>query len=288
MKAELIDVNLNGSNSIRIKKVNQHYLNAPFHFHGSCELVWVEKSFGKRIVGDHIGNFKDNDLVLMGPDLPHIWRNDEVFHKNSKSLRVKATVIYFPPAFLLNLVDDQEIKRIAAELIRKATRGLIFRGKCNDKVCSLLANIDKASGFNKIIRFLQAIDILATSKDYEYLASLSFKNMYAEKDADRLSKVYQFLMLNFSRDINLTEVADMCNMTPNSFCRFFKSRSQKSFTQFLNELRIGHACRLLQEEKHSVSDACYESGYNNPANFNKFFKSIIGQTPTEYRKKFKI
>ncbi|MBX3255729.1 MAG: helix-turn-helix domain-containing protein [Chitinophagaceae bacterium] len=288
MKAELIDVNLTGSNSIRIKKVNQHYLNAPFHFHSSCELVWVEKSFGKRIVGDNIGNFKDNDLVLMGPNLPHIWRNDEMFHKSTQSRRVKATVIYFSPTFLLNLVDDPEITKVANELIRKATRGLIFRGKCNEKVCGILANIEKESGFNKIIRFLQAIEILATSKEYEYLASMSFKNMYAEKDTDRLSNVYQFLMLNFSRNIDLKEIADMCNMTSNSFCRFFKSRTQKSFTQFLNELRIGHACRLLQEEKYSVSDACYKSGYNNPANFNKFFKSIIGQTPSEYRKRLKI
>lgn len=288
MKAELIDVNLNGSNSIRIKKVSQHYLNAPFHFHSSCELVWVEKSFGKRIIGDHIGNFKDNDLVLMGPDLPHIWRNGEAFHQNTKSLRVKATVIYFSPTFLLNLVDDPDVARTATELIQRAARGLLFRGKCNEKVCSMLANIEKDRGFNKIIRFLQIIEMLATSKEFEYLASISFKNMYAEKDADRLSKVYQFLMLNFSRNINLKEVADMCNMTPNSFCRFFKSRSQKSFTQFLNELRIGHACRLLREEKHSVADACYESGYNNPANFNKFFKSIIGQTPSEYRRKLKI
>ncbi|MGN6439973.1 MAG: AraC family transcriptional regulator [Agriterribacter sp.] len=288
MKAELIDVNLTGTNSIRIKKVNQRYLNAPFHFHSSCELVWVEKSFGKRIVGDHIGNFKDNDLVLMGPNLPHIWRNDEVFHQNVKSLRVKATVIYFSSAFLLNLVDDPEITRVAKELIKKAARGLVFRGACNEKVCGILADIEKTQGFNKIIRFLQAVEILATSKEYDSLASMSFKNMYAEKDTDRLSKIYQFLMLNFSRDIDLKEVADMCNMTPNSFCRFFKSRSQKSFTQFLNELRIGHACRLLQEENYSVSDACYESGYNNPANFNKFFKSIIGETPSEYRKKLKI
>jgi len=288
MKAELIDVNLNGANSIRIKKVSQHYLNAPFHFHSSCELVWVEKSFGKRIVGDHIGNFEQNDLVLMGPNIPHIWRNDEAFHQNSKSLRVKATVIYFSPAFLLNLADDHDIARISTGLIRRSTRGLLFRGKCNEKVCSLLADIDKDHGFNKIIRFLQIIDVLATSKEYEYLASMSFKNMYAEKDADRISKVYQFLMLNFSRNITLKEVADICNMTPNSFCRFFKSRSQKSFTQFLNELRIGHARRLLQEDKYSVADACYESGYNNPANFNKFFKSIVGQTPSEYRKKLQI
>ncbi len=129
------------------------------------------------------------------------------------------------------------------------------------------------------------MELLSQSKEYEYLASLSYKNMYAEKDTGRIHKVYQFLIQNFHRDVELQEVSDLCNLTPNAFCRFFKSRTQKSFTQFLNELRIGHACKLLQNEVYSVSDVCYECGYNNLTNFNKFFKNITGKTPSEYRKR---
>lgn len=287
MKAQLIDVSLSGIKSIQIKKVDQFFLDTPFHFHHLCELVWVEKSYGKRIVGDHVDNFDDGDLILMGPNLPHIWQNDQVFHRKKKGYRVKATVIYFPSDFLLNLTDEQTILRPTQELIRRSSRGLKFNGVTNQKVSAILSAISEEEGFKKIIHFLQAIDILSQSREYEYLASLSFKNLYDEKDTGRIHKVYQHLIQNFHRDIELQEVSNLCYMTPNAFCRFFKSRTQKSFTQFLNELRIGHACKLLHDENYSIADVCYECGYNNLANFNKFFKTITQTTPSEYRKKLK-
>lgn len=287
MKPQLIDVNLSGAKTIQIKKVDQFYLDSPFHFHHLCELVWVEKSYGKRIVGDHVGNFDNGDLVLMGPDLPHIWQNDEIFHRKKKGFRVKSTVIYFPPDFLLNLTDEQKILNPTQELIKRSSRGIRFFGDTNQKVSAILSEISEEAGFKKIIHFLQVIEILSHSPEYEYLSSVFFKNQFDQKDTTRITKVYQFLMQHFHRDIELKEVADMCNMTPNAFCRFFKSRSQKSLTQFLNELRIGHACKLLHNEEYSITDVCYECGYNNLTNFNKFFKSITGKTPSAYKKELK-
>ncbi len=286
MKAQLIDVGLSGLKAIQIKKVEKFYLDAPFHFHHLCELVWVQKSFGKRIVGDAINNFEEGDLVLMGPNLPHIWLNDEIYYRKKKGYRVKSTVIHFSSDFLLNFTDEQHILRPAQELIKRAARGLRFYGTTNQKISQILTDISEGEGFKKIILFLQAIEILSQSQEYEYLASVSFKNIYDEKNTGRINKVYQFLMQHFQRDIVLKEVADLCNMTPSAFCRFFKSRTQKSFTQFLNELRIGHAAKLLQNEAYSISDICYDCGYNNFTNFNKFFKRITKHTPTDYRKQF--
>ncbi|MBB6126124.1 AraC family transcriptional regulator [Mucilaginibacter lappiensis] len=288
MKPQLIDINLPGSKTIQIKKLDTAYLTSPLHFHQLCELVWVEKSFGKRIVGDHVDNFEAGDLVLMGPNLPHIWKNDEAFQHEIKEGNVKSTVIYFPPDFLLNLTDEQNILAPTAELIKRSARGLRFYGETSKKVTKILAGMSENNGFKKIIYFLQTMEILSTSQEYKYLASLSFKNQYDEKDTKRINDVYQFLMHNFHRNVELKEVADLCNMTTNSFCRFFKNRTQKSFTQFLNELRIGHACKLIQDESYSISDVCYQSGYNNLPNFNKFFKSITGFTPSQYRKKSKF
>lgn len=285
MKAQFIDVNLSRLKVIQIKKVDQFYLDAPFHFHHLCELVWVEKSFGKRVVGDSVDNFEDGDLVLMGPHLPHIWQNDEIFHRKKKGYRVKSTVIYFPSNFLSSLTDEQDILKPSEELINRASRGLRFIGNTNQQVSEILATISGEKGFKKIIFFLQVIEILSHSKEYDYLASVSFKNNYDEKDTGRIDKVYKYLMQNFHRDISLEEIAAICNMTPNSFCRFFKSRAQKSLVQFLNELRIGHACKLLQNEDYSIADVCYESGYNNTANFNKCFKSVTNETPSSYRQK---
>ena len=268
MKPQLIDVNLQGIKTIQIKRVDQFYLDAPFHFHHLCELVWIQQSFGKRIVGDNIDNFSDGDLVLMAPNLPHIWQNDQVFLRKKKNFRVRSTVIYFPADFLLTLTDEQDALKPTQKLIKRATRGLSFFGETKKKVSEILSNISDEEGFKKIIYFLQAVDILSNSKEFQYLASISFKNHYDEKDAERINNVYKFLMQNFHRDILLKEVSDICNMAPNSFCRFFKSRTQKSLTQFLNELRIGHACKLLQNEDYSMADVCYECGYNNTANFN--------------------
>src|ERR1039457_188217 len=153
MKPQLIDVNFSGTKTIQIKKIDQFYLEAPFHFHHLCELVWVQQSFGKRIVGDHVGNFEDGDLVLMAPNLPH-------------------------------------------------TR---------QKISEILSNISDAEGFKKIIYFLQVIEILAGSKEFEHLASVSFKNLFDEKDTGRINKVYKFLMQNFQRDISLEEISDICH-----------------------------------------------------------------------------
>lgn len=283
MKPELIDVNYMGAKTLRVKRLETNSLIASFHFHELCELVWIEKSYGKRIVGDHIGDFEDNDLVLMGPDLPHIWQSDHRFLSEVEN-KVKSTVVYFPPDFLLGLTDDQSTLNPIQELIRKAGRGLRFYGKTNREVTKILKKLPEKNGVEKIICFLRAIELLSLSTEYEYLASLTFKNPYDEKDSNRINKVYQFLMLNFQRNINLQEVADLCHLTPNSFCRFFKDRAQKSFTQFVNEIRIGHACKMLQNPEYSISEICYACGYNNLTNFNKFFKQITGMKPSEYRR----
>lgn len=285
MKPQFINVSLAGTRTIQIKQVDKYYLDTPFHFHELCELVWMEKSFGKRIVGDHIGNFEDNDLVLMGPNLPHIWQNDELYYNMDDDHRVKATVIYFPYDFLANLTDEQPIIQPVEDLIIQSSRGLRFSGETKELVAQKLGTLSAENDLRKIISFLEIMYTLSLSTEYEQLASISYKNLHDERDTGRIHNVYQFLMQNFQRDIHLNEVADICYMTPNAFCRYFKSRTQKSFTQFLNELRIGHASKLLQNESYSVADVCYQCGYNNLANFNKFFKIIHKTTPTVYRKK---
>jgi AraC-like DNA-binding protein len=230
-----------------------------------------------------MGNFEDGDLVLMGPDIPHIWQNDGIFLRKKKDYRVKATVVYFPANFFVNITEEQNILNVTQDLIKRSSRGLRFFGDTHKKLTGILSGIPE-EGFKKITVFIEAIEILCHSEEFEFLASISYKNLYDEKDTSRINTVYKFLMQNFHRNITLEEVAALCNMTPNSFCRFFKSRTKKSVNQFLNELRIGHACKLLTNENYSISDVCYESGYNNLTNFNKFFKSIVKKTPSTYRK----
>lgn len=284
MKPQLIDIPFENKRTIQVKKVDAFYLSNPLHFHHLCELVWIEQSFGKRIIGDHVDNFSDGDLVMMSPDLPHIWQNDAIYLRRKKGYRAKATVIYFPPDILSNLSDEPSVIQPTQDLIRKASRGLKFFGDTHVKVTALLREIGDSSGLKKILCFLNIVEILSHSTEYDLLASISYKNAYGAKDTDRINIVYQFVMHNFHRSISLEEIAGIISMSPSAFSRFFKSRTQKSFVQFLNEIRIGHACKLLQNLDYSISDVCYECGYNNLTNFNKFFKGLKKKTPSEYRK----
>lgn len=282
MKPQLINIALESKRTIQIKKVETFLLDNPLHFHELCELVWIEQGTGKRIIGDSVQNFTSGDLVLMSPNLPHIWQNNTP-EDHAEGSMAKATVIYFPADFVLNLTDELAITQPIEHLIGRAGRGLRFYGDTHLKVTSILADISPQDGFKKILSFLQVTDILSGSKEYEYIAGISYRNTHDEKDIKRFSEVYQFLMQNFHREISLLEVAGICHMAPTAFCRFFKSRTGKTFIGFLNEIRIGHACTLLRDENLSIVHTCYKSGYNNLASFNKFFKAIMHKTPTEYR-----
>lgn len=283
MKAQLIDSGLHSKKNIRIKKVDEFYLNAPFHFHDTCEIVLIEESYGKRVIGDHIDSFTEGDLVMIGPNVPHIWQNDSIYYRKRKGYRVKATVIYFSPSIILDLAYDTESFPAIDELLNKASRGLQITGKTRDIVAAELMKIESEDGLKKISTFLNVIDELSKTKDFTYLASDGYKNGYTTKDTGRFNDVYQFLINNFHREISLEEIADVAKMTPTAFCRYFKNRTNKSLTRFINELRVGHACKLLANMSYTIADVCYECGFNNAVNFNKFFKIIMKQTPTEFR-----
>lgn len=284
MKPKLIEVSSLPKKGIHIKEVDQEYLSFPLHFHGFCELVLVTESYGKRIVGDHVGSFNEGDLVLMGPQLPHIWNNDPVFHQQETTLRAKAIVIYFPPEFLLGLTDDDLTIFMLQQFIRKAERGLRFYGNSRDSIASKVKAIVHKKGIAKMIDFLSIIDLLANSADVEYLASETYQPSVNEQNLKRINDVYLYVMNHFQREISLAEVAAIANITPNAFCRFFKKHTQKSFSRFANELRIGHACKLLLDKELSISQVCYQSGYQNLTNFNKFFRLIMNKSAGQYRR----
>ncbi|KIO75289.1 hypothetical protein TH53_21580 [Pedobacter lusitanus] len=285
MKAELIvDAPIVESRDIWVKKINKPYFDHPFHFHQVCELVWVDKGFGKFIIGDHIGNFSHGELILHGAGLPHLWQCDKAMYTNP-DLFTKATTIYFSSAFIINLTDNPELVTITHELLRKAKRGLRILGNTRDLVINEIKKIEGSKGFQQLSHFLLILDLLSYSNEYEYLSGIRYENPATEFDLNRFTQVYQFAINNFHRDIMLTEIADLCNLTPNAFCRYFKSKTQKTFSRFMNELRIGHACKLLQDENNTIDSICYSCGYNSQVNFFKFFKLIMNKTPGEYRQR---
>jgi AraC-like DNA-binding protein len=284
MKAELIvDADIVGRKRIFVKQFHEPYFNHPLHFHHFCELTWIQKGHGKVIIGDYAGEFSEGELILQGAELPHLWKSDEVFYRKTKKLFTRATCIYFPADLLLHMTDDDRVLAAGSQLLNKAKRGLRILGETRQVVVQLMAQTAQTTGLAQLAAFLQIIDALGKTKEYQVLAGVIYKNVNNPADMDRFNGVYQFLLDNFSHDIMLEEVAAICNLTPNAFCRYFKARTQKTFSRFLNEIRIGHACTLLRNETVAVKNICYECGYNNPVHFFKSFKQIKGVTPGEYR-----
>tara|TARA_R110002124_G_scaffold286397_1_gene467227 strand:- start:167 stop:1030 length:864 start_codon:yes stop_codon:yes gene_type:complete len=284
MKPQLIKVPRGIKRSFSIRRdVVLHFYDR-WHYHPEIELVNIEQGSGTQFIGDSIQNFQNGDLLLIGPNLPHYWRCDEKYFKGDPELFAQATVLHFlPELFGGNFLNLPENKAIA-ELIQKAQFGIKLTGDTKDKIINIMQDILLQKSSNSIIALLEILETLAQSPDVKILSNKFVLKDMDSFETDRINEIYNYTISHFQRKITIAEIADVANISPHSFCRYFKSRSRKTYSQFLLELRIGHACKLLLEEKLSVAQICFESGFNNFANFNKYFKAINGITPLQYQK----
>jgi AraC-like DNA-binding protein len=272
-----------------IREVKQVNFSSELHFHEECQLAYIIKGSGKRIVGDSVEHFDEHELVFIGSNIPHVWYNTDIrFPKTKKLHSVSLSLFISPERFLDHMKDFGEVERIK-QLFRKAQRGMFITGKTKLKLIGLLKKAaDENNSIKHTIILLEIIYILCTTEEYMLLASNGYVNYFQYSENERMNAIYKFLMKNFNRDISLAEVAGLAAMNPNAFCRFFKSRTQKTLTQFINEIRIGHACKLLANEDKSIEHIAYECGYNNVSNFNHFFKLIKKTSPRGYKKELEI
>lgn len=260
------------------------FFPCPWHYHPEYELVSVVKSTGRRMVGDNIGHFKEGDLVLLGPLLPHLWSNDAKFISGKGNSLAEAIVIHFKENFLgehLFKIPEMEAFK---NFLRMANRGIVIMGSARTKINSLMENMQDKNGLQRLSSLFSIFDILSGTMEYELLASPGFVKDINLNGSDRLNKVINYIMQNFDQDISLPKVASNANMSLTAFCNFFKENYRLTFVEYLNTVRVGHACKLLFDKDRNVVDVAYECGYNNLANFNKQFRKYKNMTPTEYRK----
>lgn len=271
-----------------IREVNQHYFSSEFHFHKECQLAYIIKGSGKRIVGDSVEHFDGNELVFIGSDIPHVWYNTEKkYEKSKKILSTSLSLFIASEKFLTRLSDFVDIEKIKS-LFQKAQRGMVITGKSKLKLISLLKKAAKEHSIEQIITLLKIVRLLSITDEYTFLITSNYVNTFQNRENERMNNVYEFLIKNFKKEISLSEVASVAAMNPNAFCRFFKSRTQKSLTQFINEIRIGHACKLLTNRDASIGHIAYDCGFNNISNFNRSFKIVKKRNPREYRKQIII
>jgi len=266
--------------SFTYKKFDDSTLNAaPFwHFHPELELVYIAEGSGKRHIGNHISYFNNGDLIFIGSNLPHYGFSDRLSGDSSE------VVIQWKEDFLgPKLIGLPEVEPIRS-LFARSAHGIVFRGPTKTIVGHQILEMNDMEPFPKLMAFMDVLHRLAVSQDYEILNASSVGLVVNTADSVRIDKVYNHVRKHFlDDDIPLVDVASLINMTIPSFCRYFKKHTSKTFTQFVNEFRIVHATKLLAESDEPIANVCYDSGFNNFSHFNRHFKRVTGQTPSEYR-----
>lgn len=285
MRPKLEKISPNLLSSISVKREITPYMDYPLHYHPEYEIIFVERSKGLRVMGNHVAPFTDGDLVFISSNLPHVWKNDKEYYYGDKSLYVDVYVIHFlPDALGTGFFSLPELNPIA-KLFELGQQGIAILGADQAKIGQLIKSVYHAVGLNRLICFLQLLDALASIKEFDLLSTSYYAQNIHRFETDRLNKVIDFMMENYRNDIDLDQLASIAEMNKASFCRYFKSRVHKTCMQFLNEIRITQACKQLLSDHLTISEICYEVGYNNISHFNRQFKLITGMSAKAYRKK---
>ncbi len=285
MKAQFLKITPPPDSSFNLFAQNAPYFAAPWHYHPEYEIVLVLESTGKRFVGSNISIFKPGDLCMIGAYLPHYYRNEEKYYAKDDSLRARSMVIHFLEDFMgskfLELPECSSIKN----LLEKSKRGLNFGRKTLNKVAPKIEGLQHLMGINRLMELIQILTILSESEDVQELSN-STMSLQNEVDSARINGVLSYIIQNYQEEINLGDMARLANMSESAFSRYFKKRTRRTFSQFITEIRIEHACKLLVQDKMSISAISVESGFNNLSNFNRQFKMVKQTTPLAYRSSF--
>lgn len=288
MRPQLLKVPKGPDWSFSVRQDRVPYVNNRWHFHSEVELIHFRCGEGSQFVGDSIKRFKTGDVVLIGSNLPHYWRFDDAYFDEHATVSADVTVSHFEENFwgerFLELPENTRLK----VLLANAKRGLVLTGVTRHKAAGLLDQIVKANGSQRILLLMEALSLIAACKDIEVLSSIGFQPESVEIASERINEIYNFTLKNFNRKIELKEISEVANISQNSFCRYFKSQTGKTYSQYITELRVGRACKLLIENKLCLKQLCYESGFNNFTSFHKYFKMITGKSPLTYQREFII
>ncbi len=273
----------NFGNSFTYQRFDRNNENGSrgWHYHPELELVYVHGGSGKRQIGSHVSYFREGDLILIGANLPHCGFTDKLTGNKSE------TLVQMKPDFLgSDFFKIPEMKNIQ-NLFEVAKGGIAFSGRTKVMVGEKMEILEYQTDFQRLLSILNILNLLATSEDMQLLNAEGFSMETEVKDNDRINTVFNHVKTHFREDIALEHMADMTNMTVPSFCRYFKKITNKTFTKFVNEYRLVHASKLLAEQPISITEVCYESGFNNFSHFNKSFKDFTGQNPSQYRNQLK-
>ncbi|HPH46664.1 MAG TPA: AraC family transcriptional regulator [Chryseolinea sp.] len=247
-----------------------------WHYHPEYELTLITKGKGKRLVGDSNESFTTGDLVLLGPGLPHTWSSDVV-----KKKIVSAVVIQFPEEFIGNFLHLNGFEKIG-KLLSTSSHGLFFPDA--NELIPQIEMLPESTGVEKVTSLLSILQQL-TSQKVVKLSSEYFNAVKSEETEKRINKVCQYIQKNSTRILDLESIASLIHLSPSAFCKFFKRATGKTYSDYVNDIRIGNACHSLIESDKAISEVAFETGFESLTYFNRVFLKKKGITPKQYRNK---
>ncbi len=278
MKPKHLQIAVSPDHSFSVSQHQFPNINNRWHYHVEVELIQIHKGQGTQFIGDNIRRFEPGNIVLVGSNLPHFWQFDKPGKKVLKGLGPVSTVVHFFENFwgdrFLNLPETKLIKSV----LEKAKRGI--------KIGRLILRINASKGLTRLLSLIECLAEFGRARKATLLSSMGFNYNFSESENERINSIYNYSLNNFFKDIYIEHVASIAGLTPNSFCRYFKSRTGKTYSQFLTEIRVGYACKLLIENKVAMKQLCFESGFNNLTCFYENFKAITGKSPKEYQQEY--
>lgn len=258
-----------------------HFYNQ-LHEHTELQLTHIIKGEGTLIAGDYVGRFAPNEMYLLGSRQPHVFRNDESYYKSKGKIQAHSISLYFDRTYLGEHFWELDDMKVAKDFLEKSNRGFKVIGKTKELLEKELLKIQKQKGIDRVITFFETLKILTVSSELTSLGISQLAETFNPIEGKRMNDVIHFIFTQSNRKIYIKEVAAIANLSEEAFCRYFKIRTRKTFTHFLNEIRVSNACRLLQAKDIRISEACFKVGFTNLSQFNRVFKKITGKAPSSY------
>ncbi len=284
MKPLLQKLTVSKDSSYLFERFESPFFETPLHFHEEFEIVLCDGGYGKKVIGYHTSEYFEDDLILIGSNLPHWFRAEDVFYQNNSPKKPASIVIQFRiDSFGEHFFDLTEMKKIQV-LFENAKNGVAFKGETKERINTIIRGNIQKTGIQKFLILIEILEIMAQSKEAYLLSEVGMQGL-SYKDSARMNIVFDQLFKHFKEEITIEQMAEKINLSKAAFCRYFKARTQKTFIEYLNAVRLNHACKLLQETEMDIFEICFESGFNNLSNFNRMFKKTFLTNPKTYRKR---
>ncbi|MES2240211.1 MAG: AraC family transcriptional regulator [Bacteroidota bacterium] len=268
---------------LNVRFYDYNHFTYPLHFHSEYEIIYIKESTGTRFIGNNISSYEAGDILFIGSNLPHFLKSDDVYHTANTDLRVKGTIIHFEKEFMYYAINHYPHFVKIKNLLQESQRGIYFARGRFEKLKDLLEKIPLEKGINQLMLFLEILKEMSETEDRQSISTSDFVNetLY---DTARIDKVMSFLNKNYTRTISLEEIASFAAMNATAFCRYFKSKTGKTFKNYILDMRIGYACKLLLVDDIGISLISSKCGFETISHFNKNFKKQTGYVPSQYRK----